>query len=229
MRTTNGYPDPHYADDVQPGDPTSVRYADGLTIRKVAVSAMNNCVYLLTCTATGAQLLIDAADDAARLGRLVAEGTGRLDWVVTTHRHWDHTRALADVLQATGASSAVGADDADAVPVPPDLRLVHHDRLGFGAVHLDIVALRGHTDGAIALAYREPEGRTHLFTGDSLFPGGVGNTTNPGQSFDALFADVVSRVFDVYPDDTWIYPGHGRDTVLGLERPHLGEWRERGW
>jgi glyoxylase-like metal-dependent hydrolase (beta-lactamase superfamily II) len=229
MGTTTGYPDPHYADDVHPGDPTSVRHAGGLTIRKVSVSAMHNCVYLLTCTATGAQLLIDAADDAERIAGLVAEGTGGLDWVVTTHRHWDHTRALAAVLQATGASSAAGAEDADAVPVPPDLRLAHGDRLALGAVHLDIVALRGHTDGSIALAYAEPGGRTHLFSGDSLFPGGVGNTSNPGQSFDALYGDVVTRVFDVYPDDTWVYPGHGRDTVLGLERPHLQEWRERGW
>ena len=75
-----------------------------------------------------------------------------------------------------------------------------------------MVALRGHTPGSIALAYRDPsdpDGLTHLFTGDSLFPGGVGNTKNPGQSFDSLFRDVTERVFDVYDDDTWVYPGHG--------------------
>ena len=84
----------------------------------------------------------------------------------------------------------------------------------------------------MALAYRDPDdpdGFTHLFTGDSLFPGGVGNTKNPGQSFDSLYRDVTERVFDVYDDDTWVYPGHGNDTTLGVERPHLDEWRARGW
>ena len=90
-----------------------------------------------------------------------------------------------------------------------------------GDVTLDVVHLRGHTPGSIALAYADPAGHTHLFTGDSLFPGGVGNTKNPGQSFDSLIDDVTTRVFDVYDDDTWFYPGHGDDSTLGAERPHL--------
>jgi glyoxylase-like metal-dependent hydrolase (beta-lactamase superfamily II) len=199
------------------------------TIRKLAVSAMSNNVYLLTCHRTGAQLLVDAADEPERVLALVASGGPRLDLVVTTHQHWDHHRALAAVVAATGASTAAGADDADGLPVAPDRLLRHGDVVTVGDLVLDVVHLRGHTPGSVALAHREPGGRTHLFTGDSLFPGGVGNTRNPGQSFDALIADVTERVFDVYDDDTWVYPGHGDDTTLGAERPHLAQWRARGW
>ena len=206
-----------------------MRRLEGLVIRKMAVSQMSNNVYLLTSTASGHQLLVDAADDAPRIHRLVDEGTGRLDHVVTTHRHWDHVRALEAVLRGSGARSYAGAADADALPVTPDVRLVDGDRISLGAVDLEVIHLRGHTPGSVALAYREPEGAAHVFTGDSLFPGGVGNTRNEGQSFDSLFADVTSRIFDRFGDDTWIYPGHGDDTTLGTERPHLDEWRERGW
>jgi glyoxylase-like metal-dependent hydrolase (beta-lactamase superfamily II) len=221
-----------YAGDVTPGGPADVRELPGLTLHKCSVSSLDNNAYLLTCRATGAQLLIDAADDATRLLDLVEQGGGGLDVVVTTHQHWDHVRALGDVVAATGARTAAGAEDADDLPVPVDDRLAHGDIVRFGEVTLDVVALRGHTPGSVALAYRDPEdqqGRTHLFTGDSLFPGGVGNTKNPGQSFDSLFRDVTERVFDVYDDDTWVYPGHGKDTTLGAERPHLEEWRARGW
>ena len=196
---------------------------------KLSVSGMDNNAYLLACTQTGAQLLIDAADDAPRLLALVAEGTGTLDTVVTTHQHWDHHRALPEVLAATGARSICGTADAEGLPVPPDVTVEHGDRITFGEIVLDVVHLRGHTPGSIALAYDDPHGHTHLFTGDSLFPGGVGNTKNEGQSFDSLIEDVTTRVFDVYDDDTWVYPGHGADTTLGAERPHLQEWRDRGW
>ena len=218
-----------YTGDVTPGGPTEVRELSRLTIRKIAVSAMHNNVYLLTCSATGAQLLIDAADDPARIQALIAEGTGRLDAIVTTHQHWDHTRALAEIVAATGARTSAGADDADALPVPPDVRLSDGDTVTFGEITLDVIHLRGHTPGSVALAYPDPDGHAHIFTGDSLFPGGVGNTKNEGQSFESLYADVTSRIFDRYDDDTWIYPGHGADTTLRLERPHLAEWRERGW
>ena len=218
-----------YAGDVTPGGPSDVRELAALTIRKCSVGSMDNNAYLLTSTATGAQLLIDAAADAPRLTALLSEGTGSLDLVVTTHQHHDHVQALAEVVAATGARTAAGAEDADALPVPVDDRLVQGDRVRFGDITLDVLHLRGHTPGSIALAYAEPGGHTHLFTGDSLFPGGLGNTKSPGQDFDALIADVSDRVFDVYDDQTWVYPGHGGDTTLGAERPHLPEWRARGW
>lgn len=218
-----------YSGDVTPGGPTAVRELPRLTIRKIAVSEMHNNVYLLTCTSTGAQLLIDAAYDADRIARLVAEGTGRLDALVTTHQHWDHTRALQEVVAATGARTYAGAEDADALPIAPDVRLEDGDSVTFGDITLDVIHLRGHTPGSVALAYADPDGHAHIFTGDSLFPGGVGNTKDEGQSFDSLYGDVTSRIFDRFADDAWIYPGHGGDTTLGVERPHLAEWRERGW
>ena len=219
-----------YTGDVAPGAPADVRELAALTVRKLAVSEMNNNVYLLTCRSTGEQLLIDAADDAPTILDLVrASGDGGLATVVTTHRHWDHTRALADVVAATGASTVAGADDAEALPVPVDRRVRHGDRVRVGDVQLDVIHLRGHTAGSIALAHADPDGHHHLWTGDSLFPGGVGNTKNPGQSFASLIEDVSSRVFAVYDDDTWFYPGHGADSTLGKERPQLAEWRRRGW
>lgn len=218
-----------YTGDVTPGGPSHVRSLEHLVLRKVAVSQMSNNAYLLTCRSTGEQLLVDAADDAARLTALVREGTGSLEHVVTTHQHWDHVRALTDMVDAFRPATYAGADDADALPVRPDVRLAHGDVVTVGACRLDVVHLRGHTPGSVALAYADPGGHTHLFTGDSLFPGGVGNTKDRGQSFETLIADVSDRVFDVYDDETWVYPGHGGDTTLGVERPHLSEWRARGW
>lgn len=219
-----------YTGEVTPGGPTDTRETSALTIRKMSVSDMHNNVYLLTCTTTGDQLLIDAADDAERIQALINEGTGSIQHLVTTHQHFDHVRALEAVARDTGARTYAGEDDADALPVAPDVRLQHGDRIRLGEVDLDVIYLRGHTPGSVALAYTDPQGHAHIFTGDTLFPGGVGATQNdPSQSFDSLYADVTSRIFDAYDDDTWIYPGHGNDTTLGVERPHLDEWRERGW
>jgi len=200
----------------------------------ISVSAMDNNVYLLTAR-SGEQLLVDAADDAAAVLALLGDG-GPLRTVVTTHGHWDHHRALAEVVAATGARTAAGAADAGDLPVPVDVLLEHGDRLtvdAAGEVALDVVALRGHTAGSVALAVTEGDGgdhpgRVHLLTGDSLFPGGVGRTHSPAD-FTRLLTDVEERLFGVYPDDTVVWPGHGRPTTLGAERPHLPEWRARGW
>ena len=218
-----------YTGEVTPGGPSDVRELGRAVIRKMSVSEMHNNVYLVTCTATGQQLLVDAADDPARCLALVEEGTGGLQHLVTTHQHWDHVRALADVAGRTGARTYAGAEDADALPLAPDVRLRHGDVVTVGDLTLDVIHLRGHTPGSVALSWRDPDGMGHVFTGDSLFPGGVGNTKNPGQNFEDLYSDVVERLFATHPDDTWIYPGHGPDTTLGAERPSLAEWRDRGW
>ena len=219
-----------YTGDVFSGGPSDRRDLPLLTIRKASVSTMANNVYLLTCARTGAQLLIDAADDPTRIMSLVAEGGTGLDVIVTTHQHWDHHRALAKVVESTKAkTTAAGAADADALPVTPSRRLSHGDTLEFGKITLDVIHLRGHTPGSVALAYDDPQGHTHIWTGDALFPGGVGNVQKDPELFASLLGDVQTRIFDVYDDDTWIYPGHGADTTLGAERPHLQEWRQRGW
>jgi glyoxylase-like metal-dependent hydrolase (beta-lactamase superfamily II) len=91
-----------------------------------------------------------------------------------------------------------------------------------------VIHLRGHTPGSIALLYDDPDGTPHLFTGDSLFPGGVGRTRS-AEDFGTLVGDVSAKLFDRLPDETWFYPGHGADSTLGDQRPLLAEWRERGW
>lgn len=218
-----------YTGNVTPGGPSDTRELTGLTIRKVSVGDFDNGCYLLTCTASGDQLLVDAATDAQRLLALVGEGTGRLDSLLTTHRHPDHVRALAELARRTGATTLAGDKDADALPAPTDRRLEHGEEIRLGEQTLQVIGLRGHTPGGIALAWTAPEGQTHLFSGDSLFPGGVGNTDSDPKRFEQLLTDVEERVFNVYGDDTWVYPGHGSDTTLGAERPHLPEWRTRGW
>ncbi|MDF8264062.1 MBL fold metallo-hydrolase [Luteipulveratus flavus] len=219
-----------YDGHVEPGGPTAVRELEHAVIRKAAVSEMNNNVYLITCRSTGEQLLVDAADDPARISRLVDEGSGRLDALVTTHQHWDHVRALEEVLRSTGATSYAGSDDAGALPVAPDVRLDDGDVVRVGELTLSVIHLRGHTPGGVGLAYDDRAGHTHLFTGDSLFPGGVGATSRyPYQSFPQLIDDVEHKVFDRFDDRTWFYPGHGDDGTLGAERPSLASWRARGW
>jgi glyoxylase-like metal-dependent hydrolase (beta-lactamase superfamily II) len=219
-----------YTGDVVSGGPSDRRDLPRLTIRKACVGTTANNVYLLTCAGTGAQLLVDAADDPPRVMSLLREGSGGLDVIVTTHQHWDHHRALAQVVASTKAeTTAAGAADADALPVMPTRRLSHGDTLEFGDITLGVIHLRGHTPGSVALVYDDPQGHTHLWTGDSLFPGGIGNVQGDPERFASLLGDVQTRIFDVYDDDTWIYPGHGADTTLGAERPHLQAWRERGW
>lgn len=228
-----------YTGVVRPDGPSDVRELDELVIRKASVGSMDNDTYLITCRASGEQLLVDAATDPERLLALVREGsrTARLDTIVTTHRHRDHHGALESLRTVTGAHHACGADDAAAIPVTCDRRLHHGDIVAVGHVTLEVIGLRGHTPGSIALAYREPQhaaapgavpGRVHLFTGDSLFPGGPGATANP-TDFASLMDDLVQRVFDRFDDATWVYPGHGPDTTLGVERAAVPAWRTRGW
>ncbi|WP_299055362.1 MBL fold metallo-hydrolase [uncultured Nocardioides sp.] len=220
-----------YTGSVSPGGDADVRELDALVITKVAVDGQmsNNC-YLLRCTATGDQLLVDAADEAPRLLELV--GSAGLTRVVTTHQHWDHHRALAEVVEATGAEVLVGAPDAEETAkqtgVTVDRRLVDGDEVTVGDVSLRVIHLVGHTPGSVALVYDDPSGHPHLFTGDSLFPGGPGKTWSAEDNA-SLLDDLEAKVFGTLPDSTWFYPGHGDDSTLGAERPQLAEWRERGW
>ncbi|MGY1821719.1 MBL fold metallo-hydrolase [Geodermatophilus sp. SYSU D00079] len=217
-----------YTGDVEVGGPADVRELPGLTISKIAVSEMANNAYLLRCTATGEALLVDAAAEPETLRTFI--GDAPLRTVVTTHGHWDHHRALPQVVEATGAVTVAHPADAGDLPVPVQRPVEHGDTVTVGEQVLEVVHLRGHTPGSIALVWRGPEGAgTHVFTGDSLFPGGVGNTQKDPARFASLVDDVEQRLFGALPDDAWVYPGHGKDTTIGTERPHLGEWRARGW
>jgi glyoxylase-like metal-dependent hydrolase (beta-lactamase superfamily II) len=215
-----------YTGDVVVGGPPQVRELDGVRITKVATPPFDNNCYLVRCTATGATLLVDAAGDARTLLSLV--GDGKLVAVVETHSHWDHVQALAEVRTATGARVVAHAADAGDLPVPADRLVEHGDTVGVGELTLEVAHLRGHTPGSIALVLRAGSS-THLFSGDSLFPGGPGNTDKDPGRFAQLIGDLEARVFGALPDDTWVYPGHGADTTLGAERPSLPAWRARGW
>jgi glyoxylase-like metal-dependent hydrolase (beta-lactamase superfamily II) len=216
-----------YTGDVEVGGRADIRELPGLTISKLAVSEMANNAYLLTATSTGDALLVDAAAEAPALLALIGDADVRT--VVTTHGHWDHHRALPEVVAATGAETVAHPADAGDLPVPVTRPVEHGDTVRVGDQTLEVVHLRGHTPGSIALVWRGQEGAgTHVFTGDSLFPGGPGRTTTP-ESFTSLMDDLEERIFGQFDDETWIYPGHGKDSTLGVERPHLGEWRQRGW
>ncbi|MFE3195197.1 MBL fold metallo-hydrolase [Nocardia sp. NPDC059240] len=220
--------DSPYTGHVAPGSNPQQREVPGARIVKMSVGGMDNNVYLVQCTATGATLLIDAANEAERILELLAQEASGLALIVTTHQHRDHWVALPDVVSATGIPTAAHLLDADPLPVKPDRLLADGDTVQVGELELTAIHLSGHTPGSVALAFTDGAGRTHLFTGDSLFPGGVGRTLSPEQ-FTSLLDDVETKLFDRYPDDTAVYPGHGDDTTLGTERPQLPEWRRRGW
>jgi len=213
---------------VEPGGkPLTLPLSDTVTLTKLSVGPMDNNAYLLRTD--GGTLLIDAAADAERL--LAVAGTG-LDIVVTTHRHGDHWQALSAVAERTGAVLLCGRPDVDAIATGAWVEglagLWDGDRVSVGAESLEVIGLVGHTPGSIALAYRAQDEVTHLFTGDSLFPGGPGKTSGPAD-FTSLMDDLEEKVFGRFDDQTVVHPGHGDDTTLGAERPHLAEWRARGW
>ena len=221
--------DDNYTGHVEPGT-AAKRTLPGVSIVKTSVGPMDNNTYLVRCSATGETLLIDAANDADVLVELVREHAPKVSLIVTSHQHFDHWQALEALAQATGAPTAAHEIDAEPLPVKPDRLLAGGDTVQIGELTFDVIHLRGHTPGSIALALNGPATGdvTQLFTGDCLFPGGVGKTWQPGD-FTQLLEDVTTRVFDVYGDSTVVYPGHGDDTTLGAERPNLEEWRERGW
>jgi glyoxylase-like metal-dependent hydrolase (beta-lactamase superfamily II) len=224
-----------YTGDVSPGGAPHVRALGCLTLTKVAVDPeMSNNCYLLHCGETDELVLIDAAAEPERLLELI--GDRSLTSIVTTHQHWDHHRALAAVKAAHPSAIVVaGAPDADAIEeqtgVTVDRRVGEGDKVAVGTCDLHVIPVAGHTPGSIVLLLddRTASPEPQLFTGDSLFPGGVGATRGDADAFTQLIGEVETKIFGRLPDATRFYPGHGGDGVLGDERPHLEEWRERGW
>lgn len=215
-----------YTGDVSVGGPSDVRMLPAARITKVATPPFENNCYLVRCRATGDTLLVDAAGDPERL--LAEVGDGRLVAVLETHGHWDHQQALAEVVDATGADVLAHPDDAGDLPVPVTRLLRDGDQVEVGRLTMTVRHLVGHTPGSLALVLDAGDDGVHVFSGDSLFPGGPGNTDKDPARFASLMDDLEGKLFSL-PDGTWVYPGHGRDTTIGAERPSVPQWRERGW
>ncbi|MFT4166295.1 MAG: MBL fold metallo-hydrolase [Microlunatus sp.] len=215
---------------VEPGGPPlTLRLSDDVTMTKISVGPMDNNAYLIVPDSGGA-VLIDAADEDTRLLDLI--GDREVAVIITTHRHGDHWQALPSVAEATKAQLVCGRPDVGAIAtgawVEGLVGAWDGDAVTVGDGELEVIGLVGHTPGSIGLAYTGTDGVVHLFTGDSLFPGGAGRTVNP-QDFASLMADLETKIFGRFDDRTVVHPGHGDDTTLGAERPHLAEWRARGW
>jgi glyoxylase-like metal-dependent hydrolase (beta-lactamase superfamily II) len=219
-----------YTGHVEPGGPAARRDLKDVSITKVSVGPMDNNAYLLVDHGSGQALLIDAANETERLLDAVdtVADRSKVTSLATTHKHWDHIQSLEEAVAALTPTTYAGAADAPELPVAPDRTVGDGDTVSFGGSQVEIIHLDGHTPGSIALLYRDPAGSGHLFTGDSLFPGGPGKTPGPPE-FASLMDDLENKVFGTLGDDTVVYPGHGDDTTLGNERPSLPEWRERGW
>ena len=215
---------------VEPGGPALTLPLSGdVTLTKISVGPMDNNAYLLTAEDGGA-VLIDAAEDDTRLLELI---DGReVAVIITTHRHGDHWQALPTVAEATKAELICGRPDVDAIAtgawVEGLVGAWDGDEVTIGEGELEVIGLVGHTPGSIALAFTGSDGVVHLFSGDSLFPGGPGKTNSPAD-FASLLGDLESKVFARFDDRTVVHPGHGDGTTLGAERPQLAEWRARGW
>jgi glyoxylase-like metal-dependent hydrolase (beta-lactamase superfamily II) len=211
------------------GRPLVQKLSSNVTMIKVSVGPMDNNAYLLQ-PRTGAAVLIDAANDAERLVSLISAQP--VATIATTHRHPDHWQALGRVAATTAPARLVaGKPDVEGIANGTGLQglvgVWDGDRIELGDESLEVIGLVGHTPGSITLVYAGGTG-AHLFTGDSLFPGGPGRTTTP-EDFTSLMNDLETKIFGRFGDDTVIHPGHGDDTTLGEERPHIPEWRARGW
>jgi glyoxylase-like metal-dependent hydrolase (beta-lactamase superfamily II) len=195
--------------------------ATGVRIDKLTVGSFENNVFVVRCTETGEAVIIDAAAEHDRLLD-VAEATG-VRRVLTTHGHWDHIQAVVPVREA-GIDVGIAADDATMLPAY-DFTIGDGEVVEVGRLRLLPVHTPGHTPGSTCFVL---DGHPVLFSGDTLFPGGPGNTRFPGASFEQIIQSIDRRLFTL-PADVLVLPGHGLDTTIGTERPHLQEWVDRGW
>ena len=202
---------------------TAVHYEDEQAeIHRVVVGPMDNNVYVLRCRQTGEAVLIDAANEHDKLLELCRRlGVTK---VIETHGHWDHIQAVPEVRDA---GYEVGVTEADASMLPSyDFVLEDDDVIQVGRLQLQTVATPGHTPGSMCFYV---QGSPVLFSGDTLFPGGPGATKFPGGDFPTIIDSIDNRIFRRFAADTLVMPGHGADTTVGAESPHLQEWADRGW
>lgn len=215
-----------YTGHVDPDGDWQDRRDGGLFVRKLSVEDMDNNVYVLACTRTRQALLVDAAARPERL-REALDGFEPVA-VIQSHGHWDHVRAWEALRADPGLPVWGHPGDRSLFPVDPDRDLLGGEVIEVGDLAVEVLHVPGHTDGSL-LYLVDAAQRPHLFTGDTLFPGGPGATFGDRDRHRLLMDGLERDVFGRLPDDTWVSPGHGDDTTLGVERPHLAEWRARGW
>jgi glyoxylase-like metal-dependent hydrolase (beta-lactamase superfamily II) len=201
----------------------SIHYEDSqVEITRLVVGPMDNNVFVVRCRQTGEAVLLDAANEAERLlGLSERLGVRR---VLQTHGHHDHIQAVP-AMRAAGYEVGIGAGDADMLP-GHDFVIEDDEVLDVGRLHLRTIHTPGHTPGSTCFLV---EGSPVLLAGDTLFRGGPGKTSGPGRDFDTIIRSIDERLFARLPDETRVMPGHGADTTIGAERPHLDEWVGRGW
>ncbi len=192
---------------------------EDLTVRKIEVGRMGNNVYFLECPETHDALLIDGCFEADEILE-GAEGA-RIVGIVQTHGHFDHVQALAELKKRLDVP--VYAHPSESYPIAIDVELTDGDKVSFGNRSATVIHTPGHTPGGVCLLVGK-----HLISGDTLFPGGPGNTWDNKENFATIIEAISTKLFTL-PDETMVYPGHGKDTTIGAERPHLQEWKARGW
>jgi glyoxylase-like metal-dependent hydrolase (beta-lactamase superfamily II) len=200
-----------------------LHYEDSLVeVHKVVVGPMDNNVHVVRCKETGEAVLIDAANEHELLLEMCQDLGVRQ--VVETHGHWDHIQAVPAIRDA-GYAVSVSAADAGMLP-SYDLLIEDGSVLEVGRLRLEAIANPGHTPGSVSFYLHDTP---LLFSGDTLFPGGPGNTKLEGADFDTIIRSIEERLFSRFNGDTMVLPGHGTDTTIGNESPHLQEWIDRGW
>ncbi len=203
---------------------TTLHWANAdVEVHRVVVGSYDNNVFVVRCRRTGDAVLIDAANEHELLLELCQSlGVRR---VLETHGHFDHIGAVSQLREAGYEVGVTAADAPMLAEVGYDVFLDDAEVIEVGRLRLDAIHNPGHTPGSISFHLA---GTPLLFTGDTLFPGGPGNTSFDGGDFDAIIESIDTKLF-TFPAETILLPGHGVDSTIGRERPHLHEWVERGW
>jgi glyoxylase-like metal-dependent hydrolase (beta-lactamase superfamily II) len=192
---------------------------DDLIVRKLEVGSMENNVYVLECPRTRQSLIVDGCFEPEKI--IEAADGSEVVGILQTHGHMDHVQALPQIREELKVP--IFANPADVYPVPIDREIQDGDIVEFGDCQAKVIHTPGHTPGGTCYLIGK-----HLISGDTLFPGGPGNTWGDKQAFNQIITSIEQKLFTL-PDDTRVYPGHGKDTTIGDEKPHLQEWAERGW